>query len=357
VSPDVLKICLVLHEDNSAWIIAKVARRLVAHGAAHGMEVCISDRPSPQAHVNHWMSYAFANERHQTPTTMFVTHIDDPYKLGLVRSELREGVDVAICMSSESVAMLAAAGVARESLCFILPAHDGRVLPGRIVIGVMTRVYDDGRKRERDLVQLAERHSLDAFRFEIFGRGWERVVPKLCAAGAEVRYEPGSEDFEADYAAICAAIPGFDYYLYLGSDEGSLGTLDALAAGVPTITTPQGFHLDLPGGITHPITSYEEFAAVMLQLAAQRAQRIATAAQLTWAHFTARHAIVWRAVHEGRRAEIAQLLAQTQIGTDTVDLRTRTRFLIRALDPIRIRSALSHLPVLKPLRRWIKERQ
>jgi hypothetical protein len=103
------------------------------------------------------------------------------------------------------------------------------------------------------LLRLAQTMRLDAFRFEIFGQGWADVIPRLEAAGAEIFYRPGSDDYVADYREMIDHVAGFDYYLYLGRDEGSLGTLDALAAGVKTIITPQGFHVDLPYGITHAV--------------------------------------------------------------------------------------------------------
>jgi len=55
----------------------------------------------------------------------------------------------------------------------------------------------------------------------------------------EVEYH---ENF--DYEVYKELIPTLDYYLYVGKDEGQMGFIDALAAGIPTIVTPQGFHLD-----------------------------------------------------------------------------------------------------------------
>src|SRR5213079_3455186 len=106
------------------------------------------DRPRGDVDLNHWMSYAFANEPQPTRATMFITHIDDPHKVSLVGTELEHGIDDGICMSSHQVEFLVAQGLPRASLCHVLPAHDNRVKPRRIRIGIATRLYPDGRKRE-----------------------------------------------------------------------------------------------------------------------------------------------------------------------------------------------------------------
>ena len=102
------------------------------------------------------------------------------------------------------------------------------------------------------------------------------------------------------YEAILGRLTHFDYYLYMGWDEGSMGTLDALAAGVKTIVTPQGFHLDLPGGITHSFHDGRELVEVFRSIAADRQQRIDSVKDLTWTEYARKHAIVWRALLDGR---------------------------------------------------------
>ena len=223
---------LVLAQDNRSWIIEKMAARIAEYSPEFGFEVSTGEAERADADINHWMSYAFANVPHNTPATMLITHLDDPYKVSLVKSELTSGVDVGIALSSHTCDMLVAAGVKRDAMAFAVPGHDFAASPRRVVIGLTTRLYADGRKREFMLVELAQKMKLDRFRFEIFGLGWEDVIPKLEAAGAEVAYWPGSDDFRSDYVEMMAHVPMFDYYLYLGRDEGSLGPLDALPAAV-----------------------------------------------------------------------------------------------------------------------------
>ncbi|HXC56341.1 MAG TPA: hypothetical protein VNU97_13675 [Rhizomicrobium sp.] len=355
-----IRVGIVLEADNRSWIIEKMAERLAAEAAQFGVAATIDSKPRGDADLNHWMSYAFANVQHTTPTTMLITHIDDPFKLGLVKGELKTGVDVGVCMSSDTVAALVRSGIPATSLCYVLPAQDFTVQPRRIVIGLTTRLYADGRKRESLLLRLARETDLSPFRFEIFGAGWEAVVPRLEAAGAEVRYEPGSADYAGDYRTIAESIPHFDYYLYLGMDEGSMGTLDALAAGVRTIVTPQGFHIDLPHGLTHSVTEYEDLKATFAEIALDREQRLAAVRNLTWQEHARCYAVVWRAVLAGRAADIPHLLGQAETQRQRSNAPAATRhglkFYLQALAPVRIRSALSHIPILKPVRRYLKRR-
>jgi hypothetical protein len=348
---------LVITPDNKSWIIEKMAARLAAHAPVLGYRVTIGEVENPDAGVNHWMSYAFANVPHSTPATMLITHLDDPYKVALVKGELTSGVDVGIALSSHTCDMLVDAGVDPASLAYAVPGHDFAAAPRRIVIGITTRLYADGRKREAMLLEMARNMRLDLFRFVIFGSCWDEIVPQLEAGGAEAAYWPGTDDFEADYRELVSRIPGFDYYLYLGRDEGSLGTLDALAAGVRTIVTPQGFHVDLPGGITHAVWSQEDLEHTMAQLADELDRRCGSVAGLTWEAYARAHAIIWSAVVEGRKGDIARELAEARLtGAREIEPRAETRAtnMRRLVSPRRILSALGHIPALKPLRAWIK---
>ena len=346
----VLSVNLILHKENQGWIIEKIARKLQEHAPA-GISLTVSNEQKPNVDVNHWMSYAFANERQRTTSSMFITHIDDPYKLALLRREFDLGIDLGICMSSDSVAALVDKGIPRDRLCFVMPAHDGLVTPRKIRIGIATRVYPDGRKRENFLSRLARDMSLEPFHFEIFGAGWGNIVPVLQSAGATVAYHPGTDDYRKDYSDILEEFGRLDYYLYIGMDEGSLGTLDALAAGIGTIVTAQGFHIDISDGITHPFVTYEEMRAIFAQLSSNRAKRLSLAASLTWDRYARQHATIWTALHAGRLQEIPGLLRQghhreTSVSTN----KDRLAFALRAFSPRRVLSAMSHWTLFKGLR-------
>lgn len=348
-----LRVRIVLSPDNASWIIEKMAKRLSDGAAASNVVADIAATPDPSADINHWMSYAFANERHSTPTSMTITHLDDPYKIRMVDKLLKGSVNLGICLSSDHARYLSEQGIPADRLAYAVPGHDFIASPRPIVIGITTRLYKDGRKREAMLVELAQQVDLSDFRFDIFGAGWDAVIDKLKAAGARVNYAPGTTDFVADYQAIADALPQFDYYLYLGRDEGSLGTLDALAAGVRTIVTPQGFHCDLPGGITHSVWTQQDLNQVFEQIAQERRSLTAAAAPFSWAAYAHAHCLLWSDVVNNRPIR-QQAIAQGY--TVAPQRESRWDVAARQFSPLRIRSALSHIPILKPVRRWLSKR-
>lgn len=280
----------------------KFARRLLEHLPAFGVDADLGVESSGDADVNHWILYHEVTGPKRGLTSILITHVDDPLKRALLRRDLQHHADAGVCLSRDTLDQLVAAGIPPERLCFVTPAHDGLVQPRRLVIGMTSRLYPDMRKREHLLLDLAEAIRLDDFHFMFFGSGWERIVPHLERAGATVDHRSDSGDYARDYRAIVEAIPHFDYFLYTGMDEGSLGLMDALAAGVPTIATPQGFHLDLPGALTHAFHTRDDLIAAVARIAAARRQRIDGVKSLTWARYAEAHATLWRTLMRGGTA-------------------------------------------------------
>ena len=248
-----------------------------------------------------------ARENGTHPSTFWITHVDSVSRLYMVRRSLRTA-DIGICMSRDTMQDLIRRGIPGERLCYILPAVDGFVKPRRFVIGLTTKVYPNGCKREDVLLWVAQNMRLDDFLFDISGSGWESVIPKLREAGADVRYDPGSKDYLADYSRIVERIPTFDYYLYLGLDEGSLGFLDALSAGVPTIVTPQGYHLDIPNGIDFAFWDGPDLMKVLKQIQSTRKRKADSVADLVWRTYAKKHALLWRTILAGDRDGLVERL-------------------------------------------------
>jgi hypothetical protein len=301
-----LRIHLVCYEDLDEWVLGKIARRLREELAALGLLASLGREPDPAADVNHHIIYWGYVDRKRTLETTMITHIDNRRELGKVRQQLAEvGVEMGICMSFEAVHRLAHFGVPREKLCFVRPAHDGLIAPRKLLVGITTRIYPDGCKREHLVAELAPALDPETFRLAIMGSGWEPVIATLRERGIEVdhwdRFDP---------EAYRELIPRVDYYLYTGLDEGSLGFLDAVAAGVATIVTPQGYHLDVEGGITHSFQDLEDLRRIFTDIAAQRRQRTAAVADWTWGRCAREHALVWDyLVHRQRRRPLPPALA------------------------------------------------
>lgn len=291
-----MKISVILNRANRSWILQKIAENLCESLVSAGHIASVSEYPDSSADIIHHMSWAFSNIKVAQPSTMLITHLDDFHKVRQVKEMLASTVSVGVCMSSHTMHYLINQGVPEEKLFYISPAHDALLAPRRIVIGVTTRLYPDGRKRESLLKGLAERISLSAFEFRIFGEGWDAIVPVLEKAGAEVTYFRESDDYRKDYEIMLSEIPKFDFYLYLGLDEGSLGTLDALCAGVPTIVTPQGFHVDLPGGITHPVVTESDLVSVFSEIQSGPWMRRSAVSGLTWGSYASKHLALWQSL-------------------------------------------------------------
>lgn len=306
-----LKCNLVLHPNSRGWIIEKMANRLAETLSTLGADACISPKWSATADVNHFMIFHYVQGEKSTTNTMLITHVDDGLKIRMVKDRLREIADIGICMSCAHMNELVMEGVSPSALCFISPAHDGTVTPRRISIGITTNLYGDGRKREHLLHKLSSDIELKSFSFEIYGSGWSEIATRLRQAGALVNEYPSSPNDRDQYERMTRAISSFDYYLYLGLDEGSMGTLDALAAGVKTIITPQGFHLDLPNGITHPVWTYEDLRAVFIDIGHDRSLRIAAVSNLTWTKYAQDHLNIWNALRTGRSNELSRYRCQS----------------------------------------------
>lgn len=351
-----MKIRIVLPPDLRAWVIEKAAVRLVEYAPRLGVEISVGDTLDPSADVNHWMSYAFANTEQPTPSTMLITHPDDPFKVRSIRGTLEKYVDIGICMSSETVAQLVAAGSPRDQLCYVLFGHDAVVRPRKIVIGITTRLYADGRKRESFLLRLAKDVDLSAFSFRIFGSGWEAVVEQLRSLGVQVELDPSSADYRADYERIVDSVPSFDYYLYTGMDEGSLGTLDAMAGGVGTIVTDQGFHKDLAEALTYRFVEYQEMLEIFERIRSVRERRIDTAREYTWEEYARRHVLIWNLLVAGKHGEISARLSNLT-GEFAQSRVASLEFKLRSLHPKRILSALAHVPLLQPAVDWARRKR
>jgi hypothetical protein len=288
-----MKVRVVLYESSS-WIISKFAEKLRAELVGLGVEVDVASKRDPNADFNHHLVYIDVIEQTSGSDTLMVTHVDDVASLRLLRRQLRSGA-TGICVSSDTRSRLVHMGLPSDRLCYILPAHDGDFKPRAHVVGITTRLYpQDGRKREGWLLRLASEISPDEFRFVIMGSGWGRIVQTMRAEGFEVEYHT---DFARDsYLTVMQSI---DYYLYLSTDEGSMGFVDALAAGIPTIATPQGFHLDAAGGLTHPFTTFRELVEVFGRIAESRRKLAASVANWTWGEYARKHCEVWEYLRSG----------------------------------------------------------
>lgn len=281
------RVHIVCYEDVDAWILGKFALRLAEGLGKLKIEVDISKKPDPRAEINHHIIYFDYDGRKTTTDTVMVTHIDTPQKRSQLKQQL-VNARMGVCMSRDTVDTLAERGLPRDRLCFINPATDGIMKPRRLAMGITSKVQPSGCKREGMLLELASKISPDDFEFRIMGGGWDAIVDQLRVQGFTIEYLD-----RFDRERYRTMMPALDYYLYFGEDEGSMGFVDALAAGIPTIVTPQGYHLDAVGGITHAFSTDDQLAEVFAKIAGERRARTDAVAGWTWTEYARKHLLLW----------------------------------------------------------------
>lgn len=270
---------------DQGWILRKFADRLCENLMSLGVDVSIGVHTDPTADINHHVQFGICIPEKQD--TIMVSHVDCEYWLDILKIQLQTA-KLAICMSKETVDRLTMLGIPRQKLCYVSPAHDHAVKPKKYVIGITHRNHGDFRNRETTVLDIFSVLNPKFFILKIMGDGWDDIVTHMEKMGFEVEYYP-----MFDYQRYQEMIPELDYYMFFGNDEGSMGFLDALAAGVETIVTPQGFHMDLKDGITYPCKTVKEFAEALLELQRKRERLIKLVEPLTWENYAKKHIEIW----------------------------------------------------------------
>lgn len=296
-----MKVRIVCYEDVNAWILGKFALKMHENLTKLGVSVDISNSPDLEADINHHIIYGGYGPEVSSLDTLMITHIDNTDKLSLLKKQMQTA-KMGICMSKEAMINLYNLGIPREKLCYINPAHDGVIKPRPLVVGITCRVQNDGRKREYMLDKLAETLNPDEFSFKIMGEYWTPHVAKLQNKGFSVEYHD-----KFDYGTYIKLIPSLDYYLYMGQDEGQMGFIDALAAGVKTIVTAQGYHLDAIDGISYPFNTLNELLNVFEEISQERRTLINSISSWNWKDYTIKHLQIWE-----------YLLGQRSFGRDDI---------------------------------------
>jgi hypothetical protein len=284
-----MRVRIVSYEEVHAWILGKFALKLNEELIKLGIDSDIGNSSDPHADINHHIIYlGYDHSVGSKKDTLMITHIDDIRKLTRLKSQL-EVAAAGICMSRSLMDQLILGGISPDKLCYINPAHDSVIKIKPHIIGIASQVKPDGCKREHLLAELSAHISPEYFTFKIMGSGWEQVNETLRKRGFQVIYSP-----HFDYNEYLKFIPSLDYYLYMGQDEGSMGYIDALAAGVKTIVTPQGFHLDAHDGIVYPFNTLPELVNVFKSLTREKKTLVDSVSKWTWRDYAVKHLEVWK---------------------------------------------------------------
>jgi hypothetical protein len=261
-----------------------------------GFTAEISNNYNQSADINHFMSYVFADPC-GGKTSILITHIDDTYKLAHIKSLQKKNKElVFVCLSRQTAQFLIAEGINQANVSYALPGIDPYVEPRKIKIGTSGRIYKDGRKNEKWLLEACSKIDISPFHFNFFGNGWEEIGHKLLKFGASVTIVVENAEFEKERAQLIENIKQMDFWMYLGQDEGSMGCLDAALIGIPLITTPQGFHLELPLGIKHEIESSKNLQNVLNLISFEYKELIKNRRNWTWNRFALDHLAIWNLI-------------------------------------------------------------
>ncbi len=277
---------------ESEWIIYKFAKTVTDKLIELGFDARLSELFDPNADINHYFSpnnvgYS-RSTRVDNHTTFMVTHVDTALKVDQIK-ELTERGALGICMSKETRDKLISYGVQGKRICYINPAQDGQILPKKTTLGFTHRLYSDCRKRDNMLVEICREIDPAVFRFAIMGAGWEKIVEEIEGMGFEVEYYSNFD--KVKYNKLMLSL---DYYCYFGFDEGSMGFLDAMAAGVKAIITPQGYHLDAGIDITYPVNTIADILDALHEIEEKRKKHIRFVNTWTWENYTLKHIEIWK---------------------------------------------------------------
>lgn len=283
--------------DN--WILGKFAKILKQEYERYGINTKLSYELDNTVDFNQCLIYLNCNpDTASKKDVVMITHVDQYAKFELLEKLLPK-ISLGICMSKDQMDKLINLGLDKNKLCYINPAHDGIIPVRKYVIGLASRVYSDGRKNEHYFDKLAEVLDCDYFKFKIMGANWEPQIKHLKEYGFEVEYYN-----KFDYKIYTKEFfTNLDYYLYTGFDEGQMGFVDAQSAGINTIVSSQGYHLDSNTPITFSFNNYEELEQIFLNLQNERKKIVDNMQSWTWENYAIKHLQIFEYLKTGKIIE------------------------------------------------------
>lgn len=288
-----MKINIVGPKPEQGWIIYKFAKEMYEQLKQGGYNVSLSTQFDSKADINHFFVPNGIGEcidlsKKYNNATFMITHVDSMYKMDVIKKLTEHGM-IGICMSKETRDRMIVNGVKANRVCYVNPAQDGMISPPKIKLGFTHRVYNDFRKKESLILDVCRQIDSSSFKLYIMGEGWEEIVSEIEKLGFEVEYY--SQFNKLQYNEL---ILNLDYYCFFGFDEGSMGFLDAQAAGVKTIVTPQGYHLDTGIDITYPVNTLADIVGVLQNLDRERKKHVEFLNEWTWKKYSMKHVEIWK---------------------------------------------------------------
>jgi hypothetical protein len=273
------------------WILGKITDKLAAELPKHGIETTVNAKNYDDFDVNCWINWFTWSMAKRQPTPcniLYFTHQNVNNSDEFV-ADLVNAADQSICMSEWERQKLISIGVRPHKATSILPAMEPDAWPLRpLKVGITCRYYDDGRRCDDMILDVAERGALDGWRVAFVGEGWEALIFQLQKYGVDCKNYPGSGDYLYDYQINHKIVPQLDYLWNVGRDT-TLGVLDALATGIPIISQPTSYAVEFAteSGAAHWYETTDELERVFVSLKARQRAIGDVARSRTWAAYGA----------------------------------------------------------------------
>jgi hypothetical protein len=287
-----MKINLVIRDDWG-WALKKIAIRLKASLEELGNTVTIRNTRSNSVDINHFLFNTFVPSEKIHGSSLFLTHIDSVSKANHIADILKHFIDVGICMSDSHLEELVKFGIPREKLTFCLPAVD-KIDSNKITFVILSNKYRDGRKNEWMLRELARKCDLSRFKFIFHGIHWGDTIKHLREFNIEAEWISPTDDTDFDYKLIFDSLNSSHYYLYLGWDEGSLGSLDAYIMRKKLIVSAQGFHLNLPARDVAYFNNFSELLGIFRSISNDEDTFELSLRNMDWKRYAIEHLAIWQ---------------------------------------------------------------
>lgn len=300
-----MKVSVVIRKSWDGWVLRKIGLKLVENLTQLGIDAEYVTKPNPESDINHFLHFSFAEAVPSSITTTMITHVDDAIKAKRLQEILLDEINGGICMSKYHMKELVNFGISPAKLSYVLPALDNTKVR-KIHFTIHGNRYRDGRKNEGFIKQLAESIDLTFSEFSFFGTGWEEIADILRKVGVDVILHPPTEDFTQDYLRMNNVLKFADYYVNMGWDEGSLGSLDAFVNRTRMIISAQGYHLHIFDETTRYFNDYPEFQSIFQSISVDYTGKQEVSNNMSWELYAKRHQIIWKSLLQGRGLPIPQ---------------------------------------------------
>jgi hypothetical protein len=255
-------IALVLAEKNSAWVLGKIASRLVQELPKFNLQASIVNNTVGRYDFIVWMFFAHyqsSKNAYSANNFVIVTHIDDYRKLQKLKQIIEDGVVVIFLSADTHQKVCNSLGIKLPKYIIRLGTDLATGEKQRMKVTMCSNIYPDGRKNENWILDIAKRYGPDEIEICLVGRGWDTIILELETHGFNTDFNSIISGAPDSYIRTKSAIEWCDLYIYTGWDEGAMGSIDAFVLKKRLLVSNQGYHRSFQLSNDEVFDSYGEF--------------------------------------------------------------------------------------------------